>query len=291
MNKQLFLHLGTNRSGSTTLQNMFCQIDKLSARHMYFSDEWTLGEKVASCTDGNTAFIESERDRLLHKIDQSGKKINIISSENFYTPFFYDNEHTVQGLLRRIKTLFGGFNLKILLIYRRQDRLIESQYMFNLKNKINFRLNFDDFLSSVPFSGYDWHRHVSLIESFFPRDSIHITPFELITKDQTLFAKDIFDFLNVDTSRFKTMILPHHNKGLNKEGVEYVLSLPPNVKSLQEQAKLRAMLEERFPITKGDRMIFFSNSQRQEFLSRFIPSNYELFQKYNLDISLWHAQR
>jgi hypothetical protein len=135
MSRQLILHIGYPKTGTTALQSfwhlnaaflrdnalLYPQAGRVHTAHYGYS--YRLG-----LHDGDTRFDVSELDEMISclraEMDQNGVNRALLSSEVFIKAA--DPE--------TVRTVFEGFDVKILVYLRRHDHLLESGYSQSVRS-------------------------------------------------------------------------------------------------------------------------------------------------------------
>jgi len=287
MSKRLFLHVGTNKAGSTSIQFFLNYLNMLDLGYAYLADEYRLGADISSTYKDSSGVRQLVQLRVIKKIKQAPRRNIVISSENFWTPMLFGGPENHPAIVQRIKDFFSFIPTKILIVVRRQDGLAESQYLWNLKSLLNYRESFAGFLQNARPEGFDWNRAVAAYEAAFGIRNISVIPFEYLKRDQSRFARMLLRFLEIDVPDDFAIEFPHKNTGVNQEGVDFLLNLPPHTRTKEEQAILRTYVEREFPGTRGQRPQLFANGDREAFLARYATANRALLARYGLEESIW----
>lgn len=285
--KKVYLHVGVNKCGSTSIQDYFKLLNMMDINYRYFSEEYRLGADITMKYGKSPVVQNAVKLRIVKKFAQAKEQNLVFSSENFWTLLFQGDDDTTDWVIRNIKNLFDFAKPKILIVIRRQDKLLESSYLWRLKAVKNFRQSFADFLKGIQRKGYDFNSIIQRFESTFGIENIVVIPFELLLRDSGAFQTALLHFLDIQVTRSIDFEFPHRNVGINAEGVEYLLHRTEDIKSDHEQKQLRAYVERTYPKTLGEKPILYKAGQREEIVSYFAKSNAELFSRYSLDASLW----
>lgn len=217
----ILLHLGYSKTGTTTLQSIFCNLheeefinflgkeDLVSDKNDFL--EYKLIQK--------SLFTDFECD-VESYLDKS--KLNLLSDELFLRPniirsrdinyHVVDENFNINTLINDItipKILFDFFkehDVQILITLRNQIELIYSYFVqrYYLLSKlgygtyekyINFNVHQENYgLLSI----YFYNDILSEYSKYFKRENINVLLFEDLVKDKNYFSEKLGDILNVD---------------------------------------------------------------------------------------------
>lgn len=147
-NKEIYIHIGFPRSGSTFLQkNLFSKNNKLlfigRKNNFGIQDNYFYKALEKILTYSKTEFNKKKYliTNDLKKIKFSNTKVNLISEEGITCQYFWKN-HNIYMTLNRLISSFSklGFKCKFIVIIRNQVDCIESVYKYFYSSY--FRKNF-----------------------------------------------------------------------------------------------------------------------------------------------------
>ncbi len=183
--KTLYLHIGTNKTGTTTIQRfMAMNRAKLSAQGIFYPQKGStsggnhsmFARDLQRQSDGkikNAAVWES----FLALVEQSACEHTVVSGEVFWSfkgglPYFN----------RLRDDLLAHFDsVKVVCYLRRQDAYLRSCYLQAIKSGRSSR-TFDDYKQVIALTkkrrAYEYHESLSLWADAFGRDNLCIRPFE-----------------------------------------------------------------------------------------------------------------
>jgi hypothetical protein len=186
----LYLHIGTHKTGTTSLQN-FCQLNRdwLSDKGVYYPVSPGTGHEKAAAElkEGNDSTLL----RFVKEIQSSGKTAGLLSSEDFF-----DQAGMIGASLGEIAD-----QVIIVAYLRRQDFFIQSLYGEVVKHpEIRSTESFETYYENAvgiltdvnhPLS---WSGLLSSWTGVFPKDQVRVRVYE---KNQWVGGTVISDFLSL----------------------------------------------------------------------------------------------
>ena len=209
--KTIYLHIGTHKTGTTSLQKLLTSNRQKLLSHGYYYPAsatlpfipghhmlaWALlyGDSKVDDVTGVCVDLSSAWDDLLAELKSVDCDNFIISAESF-SLFSSINQ------IRKVKTLFSGYEVKINVCLRRQDQYFLSFYQEEVKK--GYSKSLSDFIEEQKTIG----DYAALIEdwaSVFGEDNISVRLFKKTSNEHELF-KDFFDQIgltDMDVSELK----------------------------------------------------------------------------------------
>lgn len=206
--KQLILHIGMHRCGSTSLQKHFSKKVRNATYFSYLScdDNFRSMRKfIEEIRYGNSLFLDVDHYRNAIKKDFSNVKNDkiLVSCEGLMGDM-YDGYRSFEKTQEILKNVLCEFDLKIILLIRRQSDFLESIYRKMLSRGLYCSLNqflcfngekFDLFSKSVPSSHCrfpvatsNYLSFVNLLYKQFGASNVTVLPCEMFFQDENRFA-------------------------------------------------------------------------------------------------------
>lgn len=215
--KTIYLHIGTPKAGSSSIQNtLFNNIENLKRQgYLYpktglkLANHYFLADSIINPT------INSEEiyTQLLKEFEESKSNNLIISTERFHileTP----------EQIKILKNLLEGYNIKIIIYLRRQDLFIQSAYGQQIRGQLSITIQ--DFLKKkIPATKLlDYYSRLEMWSNVFGKENITVQPFERKQLGNGL-INNFFSFLEItDTQNFNLTEYEKVNMGLNSYETE-----------------------------------------------------------------------
>lgn len=312
---KIYIHLGAHKSASTTLQRNL-RINSKALYREYGLDYY--GSQEIHTSDLGNHFKRLSKSRLEEKDEYDNSILNaknelkrliksssggdiLMSWEGFLGHSaldLYGGIYTHSDMVAdSIKKIFSDYDIRLLLVVRRQDSFIESCYLQQIKETRS--LGFQEFTGEIDIKFISWLKVFNSFSSLFP-NSVCICPFEYI---RSVGAKGFLEYclssllnFNFDASRFE--ILEQANASFSKEGVEISRDLLPEV-SKKHRSELNRILFSEFSSRTGTKAKFFGEFEKKLIVRNESVDNARLFddffvkeingQKFDLDdiSSIW----
>lgn len=280
--RTLYLHIGTWKTGSTTLQfylNHFKQ--KLKKENIYYlsgSDKIVTDDRIIrKFKEINIDYVKESRqkfEQILSRYNDSNASF-VSSAEEFSgDPFTgYKNGHLVAEMLRRI-TKGLDLDVQIIIYLRRQDDFFESLYTHSIY--LGKSHSFEEFLNSFDDNSFQW---LNIVDAF----------------------SDRFGKKNITVKRFHKKYLPNKNslvQGFGKTIGSRLLenfneTAPRNTSYSRDMLELMRVVNQDFGLEgKKIRKLFRASDRRKYFekFSFFSPDErlkfYENYQDSNNKIAI-----
>lgn len=279
----LYLHIGTHKTGSTAIQSSLkkksSELDDEDILHIpYFS----LLKELMQTECFDPALASRMREKLNHNLNYSLQRSAdrfILSFEGFSgRPLMgYTNAEVIAEILHYA---FDDIDVKVIVYLRRQDSFVESVYTQKIHEGESY--SFDTFLEQTDVLKLDWYALVDAYGSRFGTENVFVRRYhrEFFPEAYSL----IQDFGRVigsktlaehTTSRFS-------NVGYSRAALETARRTNPHLDS-EEQWILRRLLQETNGKEPFQSYSFFAPNERRAFLERHTSSNRRIVDEYCSD--------
>jgi len=294
--EQLILHVGVQKTGTSLIQssmrklrphlrdNAVAYIDRKAMLKIDDRMSWAAYGKGPE--DRRSNFIadlrgiaKKERKRA------SGKATVVVSNETligtvapeFGNPYWPKAEASVRDVIEALEPT----RTKVLVYIRRQDRLMESQYMQRIH--LGGTRKFAKFYEMV--GGDDRINYLELIESIrrVPTvDEIVVTPFEIIGAGARRFVQDFLEKLDcgVDQLIKELPEVTQSNPSYTAPAYDVARKINRYLKTTAQVDEARAFLRKMFPVGEYPRAKLLSEKQRKNLIEMYRPVNEKLFAEY-----------
>ncbi|SKA73924.1 hypothetical protein SAMN02745704_00556 [Paucidesulfovibrio gracilis DSM 16080] len=177
--KKILFHIGTPKTGTTTLQNTVMNHAELLRKHgVHVTPRATLNEVQLMLQDN----MDSGVDNLpaIKKIIQSELKCKediLLMSHEAFAGVSYIHPNSIADMYAgHLARLFEDNEVKIIVYLRRQDLFMESRYTQSVKNGLD--LSFADYLGLHAGNHNDWGHLVDAYAAHFGVENIIVKAYE-----------------------------------------------------------------------------------------------------------------
>ena len=221
MKKEFILHIGFSKNASTYLQKyVFPSFDSEKCYYIgKFTDEFDSINEIINIVKNREPFeysLDELKDRLA-KILEDKPHEKIIFSDETLVGSMFDNYKGGQQLASQLYNLFG--NVKFIVVFRRQDRLVESMYRMMVRtgyfHSIEKYLRYykggfntpdaqDYYIRNrLQSSSYldlhilDYSARIKYYQDLLGFKNVQALPLEMLEKETNLFMNRLCHFMNV----------------------------------------------------------------------------------------------
>ena len=302
--KNIFIHPGFTKAGTTTLQNYFFEKNPkiFSLGKPYNSKNTQIKRQLSLEIQKNICFYNEKKVlNLIKKILPKKHKGPIILSDETISSSIVRN----QIIANRLKFFFP--NSKILFTIRNQITSIQSYYPNRgriLKNApnpyngkhVNFKdwfenslKNFEDsFLCTI-----NYEPLINLFSDLFGKSNIKILLFEEFANNLNLFCNQLGNFIHIETGIiYKQLQNKKANKRDSKNKILYKRfreKFLPNFHPTEYMGYGSTIRKKfNFLINKGEKYdVKLSDKHKNTIIAIYKESNKKLSRKFNLDLKKW----
>lgn len=267
MVEQVWLHIGTPKSGTSSLQKyLVAHCDALTGQGLAYltpPGKTSSNDLAIAINRARPELVDLARG-MDREIAQRPEKIALISSEMFYGI----DPDTVLKLMPAL----ADRPLKVLVYLRRQDRYIESMFLQKSKNG-RFKGSVSDYIAKFDGSGSDFHAMLA------PWHDRGVLVPRVLERDKLIRGDVIAD-------AFAQMGLPEPSPETPED-----VNISPGFARLQllqaaasvdiaNPRRLQRLLAARYPQDSDERTPILRRTERREFLARFTAGNEALRKSY-----------
>lgn len=292
MRQTLILHIGTHKTGSTTIQN-YLYYNRLWLRHLgvyyprpingrlfYTSNHSDLRDTALSEGKQRGAQIHprfGSHDALLGRyirtIKEVQRPVNILSAEGW-------SSH-LNRYARRLAPLTQHFDVKVIAFMRRPDYWIEKFYSQRIANiEHSEKRTFERFLDQPHIETYLFNRHrmFGWWGDAFGAENLTVIPYEPAVKGFDLISR-FLRASDIDGGLADNLLLrrSNANKTLSPLGVEMLREM------IADGTKPDAKLVRKLKHVTGPQKAFLREPERQNILVRAAPDMDRICRDYVRD--------
>lgn len=278
MKKKIYIHVGTHKTGTTTIQHiMRDNFELLKSEGLIYLQNIESIKKLINidCIDADLVEeIRGEVEEETLKYPQIEKFI--ISWEGLSGSFYkgYANSNVISKTIHL--ALEENFNCSIIMYLRDQAEFIESIYTQSIHSGRNIDL--DDFLNKMDYKvNLDWR---VLIDSYKIFDDLNVMTFksdgpshDLINSFGKIVGSDTLKLMSVESRK---------NKSYSKGAIDLAKRVNSTLTEA-ERRNLRVILQS---LSKGQPAKLISDDIKSEISRIYSNSNRGINESYNTDLSI-----
>jgi len=277
---KLYLHIGQQKTGSTTIQKFF-EINRtklmkngyIYPKSLGFDKQYDIYKRIDELQDQNSDIHKS----FFKELKKSNCQNVIISEENVFTL----KDELLDKLTDFLKKYFS--DITIISYLRRQYDQAPSLYQEVVKGKVH--LKFDKWIEKkLKIGYYDYCYVLKRWEDRIPNAKLTIRAFYgLIDKDVRKDILNSINFTNIEDLNFDEKY-NFKNVGIDTLGIEILRISNRFIKKRQVKniEKYKKKIRE-FVFSKNfDKKLQLHYPQKLELWGKFLDSNKKLIEKYNI---------
>jgi hypothetical protein len=275
---RIFLHIGTHKTGSTSIQAWLASSRAHLAAHRIaalptppFSRSREIME-AGRLDPGLIAQCRRELSAATDRLAPNPAWSLVLSSEGFSgdPSKGYENADVCARLLAEV---LAGHEVTVVVYFRSQDSFIESLYTQRIHQ--GDAISFPDFLASLPLRAFDWRQHVEAFARAFGQEAIRVRPFHesCLPKSDSILR----DFCQLLNCPFKPAagVVTKMNPGYSRDALELALAVNPMLDP-GDRRVLRGLLQRASSKGLWRSYSYFTPDQRAEVRDRYAASNEDM---------------
>lgn len=280
--KRLFIHIGTHKTGTTTFQHTLLKhtpgLVKYDGLLPVWMSKFPEYKKLASTNKYDPELTA----RLYDFINEKTKKgLRFIISAEGFSGISSNGVYSNTGVVARtLKAATANLEPKIIVMFRRQDELIQS--LFTQKQHQGDPLSMADFLAKIDLNHLNWNNFLKPWIECFGDNNVHVLPY-----DRSVFSGySVVSLLN--TVIRSTVLEKIENNDIISKNVGYspaaftiAESINPKL-SVSQKKILRRVLQDVGNKVVLEEYNILPQYEKQGLVDHFCESNAELANKYFL---------
>ena len=238
MRRTLYLHIGSHRTGTTSIQRFLLKnFATLTKRGYLYPYQVSRHIKLINELFSGKRTVKDAAQNLTERADRWGSVHSIVLS---------DEDISTRRDPALLAAFQKDFDVKVVFFIRRQDLWLESWYFQNIKWQWNPELShctFEQFLAHRDtFHWIHYNRYIARLEALFGAENVHLAMFETPQMPDgpvTEFCRQI------GLTDMAGLTAPQHfNASMSAEMVAFIRHLPLDSFNPPERDLLRVALEQ-----------------------------------------------
>lgn len=276
MRQTLYIHIGAPKTGTTSFQYLMAENRKrLLKNGIYYAR--TEHELFYSKSQHRYLFVAANagnaaaRDALAEEIAEHQAPKNVISEENF--------SWGADAQAAYLEPLRSKFDVKILLLVRRQDELAESLYVQMIRG--GYTGSFETFVSDSAVKGIlDYLSLANIYSEAFGQENVIVRKYEGTAYP----AEKLLLSLIGAPRELRLRPVSAQNKSMSVDALRFVRSLQARALVMSYAAFNELFGDALLQATPGPAVRLFSPGRRAAFLEAFSENNSDLKRRYLPDL-------
>jgi hypothetical protein len=273
----LFIHIGTHKTGSTSIQYALSEnAQHLKERgYVYINLPFELNSQLMVSEKSDPSLVKNFREKLDISLEQKGSAREqykyILSFEGYSgnPDTGFRNANVVSEILRAATY---GFHVRIIVYLRRQDEFLESMYTQRIHQGESF--SFNEYLAN--FNLPDSLNYKFLVDRYadqFGQENVFVRRYETACRGRGLVA-DFYNVLGLGDLPIEPLKY-NYNPSYSRVALEIARATNPKLDAGQRK-KLRTILQASSAKQRGEPFHYFRPDERARFLARYSESNAQL---------------
>jgi hypothetical protein len=281
----LYLHIGTWKTGSSTIQhNLYKQRGELKKEGFFYlckEDKMVVSDgKMRHFTSLENEFIRKSRKKLSAILERhQGKEYTYISSAEEYSGSPFMGFKNAGAVAKNLNEIMKGFDLdaKVIVYLRRQDRFFESLYQQSIR--LGESHSFEEFYEQFDETDFNWLYLLDSYSEVFGKQNVIVRRYhpKYLPEENSL----IRDFGRVIGSRMLSEFstTQSKNKGYSRDTLEITRIMNKYFEG-EERYQLRKLFDRIGFKNPLEGYTFFTKSAREQFLERYKDQNRQIAASY-----------
>ena len=277
--KKVFLHIGTHKTGTTTIQRKL-QDNKNELMKEGFAVIAIPNKLKGLMTISDSKDIDTYTEQLQDIVEkETNNDLDIIASwEGFSGNYYkgYDNSHLIAKVVRNCFPQ-DLYDVKVVVYLRAQDSFIESLYTQEIHAGGDSK--FEGFCSKINvYHDFDWTKLVNNYSDEFGCNNLIVKTYsrERLNKVGGLLS-EFSAIINSNVLKNITEI-KNENVGFNQGALELARKVN-KVLNPEQRKQLRSLLHS---ISEPKDYSFFSSDEREKIVEEYDELNKSIFSSYNV---------
>lgn len=277
-NIKLFIHIGTHKTGTTSIQSSLNESGKiLKKENIYYYPLSKNALQLMKIKELDYEIIDTCKKELFRFIKKRKNKnsIKIIwSFEGFSGDPSAGYENT-KIIAESLKKITNEIETKVIVYLREQDDFIESLYTQMIHQGEFY--DFKTFIESTPNHGFNWNNLLNNYSMYFGQENLIVRKYEKYYLSNN--GGIVNDFVKILDSNLKLNKPSKLNRGYSRDALEIARILNPSL-SIAERHQLRRLLRNVSTKKSFENYSFWNNNERSHYMNMFTNSNNKVAKEF-----------
>ncbi|WP_111683854.1 hypothetical protein [Winogradskyella tangerina] len=274
MQKEIFIHIGTHKTGTTSIQNALMKhskaLKKSSAKFINLYN-FEAAHDLMMLEQANDKISSDLKTFIDSRLEDDIQKYIICCEYLSGNPkSLYANSAEVAKVLFNALSDFSM--KKIFVVLRHQEQFIQSIYTQYLHQ--GEQIEIERFMQKHLLSNLKWTQFCKSYGVLFGDDNIFAVPYDKAILESKNLINILGDFTSIDV--LKTLNLENYNQGYSKKAAEIAKACTPYL-SNEENNILRSLMQKHFHKAKFSRYKLLNDEQVSGLNEFYEADNEELF--------------
>ena len=275
---KLYIHIGTHKTGTTTIQNAL-----KSASQSSLKKDWKyittpgIGWEFQKTDTYNESLVRKFQRILKNKIQDHVPITKFILSHEGLCGWAFNGYQHSEVVYSMLRDATDHYNTKIIIYLRSQDEFIQSIYSQYIQEG-NYK-DFNNFLLGFKQAGaLNYNRILNNLENCFGYKNIIVKSYHKASNRGLLadFSK------TVGIEELKHSSQNRKNPSYSKHALQIAKICNQSLKDYQKR-QLRKILQSTMPKRKGENFSLFTANERVRILKKYASSNFKVVNYYSND--------
>ncbi|WP_422105131.1 hypothetical protein [Winogradskyella sp.] len=283
MKKEIFIHIGTHKTGTTSIQRTLSKnLNLLRKESVKYIDLYNFEEaqKIMMLEHHDKSIAENLKSFIDSRIEDDINKYIICCEYLSGNPkSLYSNVSQVAHVLYEGLSSFDV--KKIFAVLRHQEQFVQSIYTQYLHQGED--IDIQSFLDKDQLSHIKWCNFLEAYESVFGSENIRPIPYDTKILGQSNLINYFGNFSDIEV--LKHLKLETHNQGYNKNAAEIAKACNPYLNNAESKV-LRTLMQKHLSRSVFSKYELLSKEEETFLKGYFKADNEKLFKSYFHDFDI-----
>ena len=272
MKRKIFIHIGTHKTGSTSIKSALRQSKKVLKKHKlrYIETHWSY--EIMRDEEVDFQKLKTIRDSFQNEVSKIKSTERVVISAEKFSGNPYSGYQNAGVLASYLKFITEGLEAEVLVYVRRQDSFLESLYTQSIQQ--GEQHSFQSFLQSSNPNLFDWNLFVKEFENHFGNNKVKVRSYEYLRgmgKNELL--EDYFKTLGINSLNEIILDSRPSNVSYSRVALDFASRANSHINAKNQKAFRRGL---QFSNSTNEPKQFFTSTERINVLKSLNAANLEL---------------